>query len=327
MTPSLPIARGLDHVLTRRGLFSDNLLSRYNSFKLVPVDCQKIIFVAELTMTIDPGQRAYRLVEELRAEVDFEIDDVISEIVRSLPEEYFTALAHDDQLIHLKALLAISICNLRDRITLRSDNGRHVAVVARQNYPGMLAKIIADLPRDQTLIGAKIFTSKAHDFIIDLFDFQSESTEAGKSSLSRLELDDLVTEVSGQTGATNETVRQFIQSYPSGSPIVGSATEVIEHFRAYLEAQHASGPVVNWQLTNHAKVTIASTAAAARDLFLASAQALSNLHADIDQAFLYDFPLPGQKQHIAVASFISLGDFSKDHQQYQKYLHDCLSEI
>jgi UTP:GlnB (protein PII) uridylyltransferase len=277
-------------------------------------------------MSIDPGQRAYRLVEELRAEVDFEIDDVISEIVRSLPEEYFLLLAHDDQLTHLKALLAISICHLRDRITLRSDNGRQVAVVARQNYPGMLARIIADLPTDQTLIGAKVFTSKSHDFIIDLFDFQSDTENGSPNSISHLELADLITEVSQQTGVSEGRVRPFIEMYPQGNQAFESAADIVGHFRAFELARETGETVVCWQHENHAKVTIASASASARDLFLASAKSLSNLHADIDQAFLYDFPLPDKAGHIAVASFAVLGDFAMDAPHYEAYLRDCLVE-
>ncbi len=77
-------------------------------------------------MSTDSSQRAYHLVEELRAEVDFEIDDVITTIIRNLPEEYFRSLAHEDQLTHLKALLAISICNLKRELTLRSDDDRQL---------------------------------------------------------------------------------------------------------------------------------------------------------------------------------------------------------
>jgi UTP:GlnB (protein PII) uridylyltransferase len=253
--------------------------------------------------------------------------DVISEIVRSLPEEYFLLLSHDDQLTHLKALLAISICNLRDRITLRSDNGRQVAVVARQNYPGMLAKIIADLPSDQNLIGARIFTSKAHDFIIDLFDFESDSVSDTAKPISRLELDDLITDVSRQSGFSEVFVRPFIESYPLGNRAIESANEIADHFRAFERAKETGETVVLWQHENHAKVTIASSGAAARDLFLASAKCLSNLHADIDQAFLYDFPLAEKKGHIAVASFIVLGDFATDPEHYETYLKECLLGI
>jgi UTP:GlnB (protein PII) uridylyltransferase len=276
-------------------------------------------------MNVDPGQRAYRLVEELRAEIDFEIDDVISEIVRSLPEEYFVTLSREDQLIHLKALLAISICQLREQITLRSENGRHVAVVARQNYPGMLAKIVADLPDERPLIGAKIFTSTAHDFIIDLFDFQPDSNAPSVPGISRLELVDLIAAVARQTGVTEDRIKPFIESYPQGNPALTSAKEIADHFRAYNEAGRLGQTVVKWQGTQQAKVVISSATSTARDLFQVTAKALSDLHADIDQAFLYDFPHPQGSRHIAVASFVAVGDFPMEASRYEDYLKSCLT--
>ena len=176
-------------------------------------------------MSEDTIQRAHDLVEDLRAEVDFEIDDVIANIIRNLPEEYFRSLALDDQLTHLKALLAISICNLKTELTLRSEDGRHIAVVARQNYPGLLAKIISHLPTDQMLIGAKIFTSKTHDFIIDLFEFKSSVANDSIRPVTQLELEDLVESVSKFTGKPREQVAQFVSFYRPASRVLKSADD------------------------------------------------------------------------------------------------------
>ena len=66
----------------------------------------------------------------------------------------------------------MGVCNLDEEIMLRSDDGRQIAVVARKNYPGLLANILKRIPAESELIGAKIFTSTDHDFIIDLFEFK-----------------------------------------------------------------------------------------------------------------------------------------------------------
>jgi len=276
-------------------------------------------------MKIDPGQRAYQLVEELRAEVDFEIDDVIAEIIRNLPEEYFLTLTKVDQIKHLKTLLAISICQLNDWLTLKSDNDRQIAVLARQNYSGMLANIIASLPRDRVLIGAKIFTSTAHDFIIDLFQFAGEGEGTDITVGSSMELDDLVAEVVRQTGAPFQEVQEFLTRYPQQAELVTSAAEVKSHFEAFQRARQANADVVFWQeLNGLAKVTIASPRLSARDLFLFTAQALSQLHADVERAFLYDFPLFDQPGHVAVASFMVAGDFAQPAEQYETFLLEFL---
>ena len=123
-------------------------------------------------MSEEIEHRAYEIVEELRADIDFELDDVIASIVRGLPEDYFKMLSRDDQLRQLKALLAMGVCNLDEEIMLRSDDGRQIAVVTRKNYPGLLANILKRIPTESELIGAKIFTSTGHDFIIDVFEFK-----------------------------------------------------------------------------------------------------------------------------------------------------------
>ena len=40
-------------------------------------------------MSAETEQRAYEIVEELRADIDFELDDVITRIVRGLPRGLF----------------------------------------------------------------------------------------------------------------------------------------------------------------------------------------------------------------------------------------------
>ena len=92
------------------------------------------------------SSRTYDLVEELRADIDFELEDVITEIVRELPEDYFQRVRRKDQLIHLKALLALSFCKLQEELMFRSSDGVHTAVIARQNYSGQLASILKRMP-------------------------------------------------------------------------------------------------------------------------------------------------------------------------------------
>ena len=67
-------------------------------------------------MSDSTQSRVYDLVEELRADIDFELEDVITETVRELPEDYFQRVQRKDQLIHLKALLALSFCKLQEEL-------------------------------------------------------------------------------------------------------------------------------------------------------------------------------------------------------------------
>lgn len=264
-------------------------------------------------MTKDTIQRAHELVEDLRAEVDFEIDDVITTIIRNLPEEYFQSLSRDDQITHLKAVLAISICQLDTELTLRSEDGRHIAVVGRQNYPGLLAKIISRLPTDQMLIGAKIFTSRKHDFIIDLFEFKSSAANQPGRELTELETEALVDTVSRSICQPAGQIREFVGFYRPTSHVLRSADDVGEHFLAYQQADQADDIAIRWnddRADGLTKLTVSYGHLKPRTLFLKIAEFLGTQHVDVEQAFLDDFRRD-VRYHIAISGFLLRGKFAQ----------------
>ena len=278
-------------------------------------------------MSGDTIQRAYDLVEELRAEVDFEIDDVIANIIRNLPSEYFDSLTVEDQLTHLKALLAISICNLNTELTLRSEDGRHIAVVARQNYPGLLAKIISHLPTDQMLIGAKIFTSKTHDFIIDLFEFKSSGANDSVKPVTKLELDDLVETVSKATGKPTRQVAEFVSFYRPASRVLKSSEAVKERFLAYEEARGTGDIAIRWpeeeRRDGMLKLVVSAGHFKPRELLLKITEFLATKQVDVEQAYLDDFRR-GLRDHFAISSFLISGDFGDDQDEFSNSLANYL---
>lgn len=254
--------------------------------------------------------RAHDLVEDLRADVDFELDDVIANIVRDLPEEYFQRLKRKDQLTHLKALLAINVCQLEHEIIMRSSDGRHVAVVAKQNYPGLLANILKRLPDDQPLIGAKIFTSKTHEFIIDLFEFGLAQTDDDSDLVEPFEVENTVNEVARGTGASIDTISKFVSAYPMESQVLRSPDDIYEHFLAFQDINADTPFSVRLAKSNpeSPRITIAASTLTAREVFQQSAEYFGKQSLDIEQAFLND--LDDGQQKIAISSFVLSGSFS-----------------
>lgn len=258
-------------------------------------------------MTQDTVRRALDLVEDLRADIDFEIDDVITEIIRDLPDDYFRRLRRSDQLKHLRALLAISICQLDNEIMLRSKDDRHVAVIARQDYPGLLAKILERLPSDRPLIKAQIFTSKAHNFIIDLFEFDSASenpdAEAAVADVRAVETS--VDQVADSLGVERAKVAEFVSYYPPASPVLTLADEIQEHYQAFVELEVSKNLFVSWRVEPNepiGKLTVATNQMSAREVFARSAGFLAAQSLDVGKAFLNDLSL-GDSKLASIASF------------------------
>ena len=260
-------------------------------------------------MSAEIEQRAHEIVEDLRADIDFELDDVIARIVRGLPEDYFKMLSRDDQLRQLKALLAMGVCNLSEEIMLRSDDGQQIAVVARKNYPGLLANLLKRIPAELELIGAKIFTSTDHDFIIDLFEFKPIEKSAPTAPVDWVDLESTVEAVASKVGSPIDQVRDFVSQYHPGNRILSSPSDVADQFLVCLDSQRTKETAVRWISVGNersSRVTVASSNRSARDVFRKTAEFLAMRAWDIDRAYLHDFPRE-ENAHMAVASFLVAG--------------------
>ncbi len=277
---------------------------------MVAVFCSTAVQASkQIEMSEDIEQRAYKIVEELRADIDFELDDVIAQIVRGLPEDYFKMLSRDDQLRQLKALLAMGVCNLDEEIMLRSDDGRQIAVVARKNYPGLLANILKRIPSETELIGAKIFTSTEHDFIIDVFEFKPVGPSEKVTQVDSAEVETTIEEVAKVVRKSVEQVREFVSHYHPGNRILSSPKDVAEQFLVFLDSERSKETAVRWiavEGANLSRVTISSGSRLARDLFRKTAEFLAKRSLDIERAYLHDIPMD-QDTRMAIASFLVCG--------------------
>jgi len=262
--------------------------------------------------------RTYDLVEELRADIDFELEDVITEIVRELPEDYFQRVQRKDQLIHLKALLALSFCKLQEELMFR---------FARQNYSGQLASILKRMPTDRTLTGAKIFTSRNHDFIIDLFEFELDDQQAGgKDFVEAISPEEAIKKVAEATKEPPEVVREFISHYSPTSQILDYPDEIAEHFFAAGEVQKNDRPSIRVLEKNgraRIKLTVASRKIKTRQLVQLLAEYLGEHQFDIEKAYLNDLKFE-QSSRIAIASFEMTSKSDGQFGVHQQAIEDLL---
>ena len=193
---------------------------------------------------------------------------------------------------------------------LRSDAGCHLAVVARKNYPGLLANILKRLPKEDTLIGAKIFTSTEHDFIIDLFEFESNNHQLSGDPIGQDVVLNTVEDVATRTGQSIEQTIEFVSHYRPTNRILESPKDVAEQFLAFLEVEGTKAIAVRWKdlpKKEYARVTVSAGYSSARELFQRTAEFLGQHSLDIEQAFLHDIPVE-ERARMAIASFWVSGE-------------------
>lgn len=271
-------------------------------------------------------ERTQAIVEDLRADIDFELDDVIAKIVHGLPDDYFVSLSAADQLKPLKALLAMGICHLDDEIMMRSEDGQKIVVAANTNYPGQLADLLHRLPHQHTLIGAKIFTSTDHDFIIDVFDFEQD--HEGQEPTPSVPLGLLAEEVAELANQPIEVIAEFVSHYHPLSPILSSARQVAEQFMAYIEIEQPNDTAIRWTETENSeltRITVSAGSPTARQLLQCTSELLGKQNLDIEQAWLHDIPLDlSANSHVAVVSFLVGGAIPSQATAFKKYLDENL---
>ena len=181
-------------------------------------------------------------IQRVRQEIIDEMDGRIQETFRKLPAEYFREVPVEEYVQHFKALVAIEACDIRQEVLIRQRDGKRITIVSRENYPGLLARFIHDLPTDRPLVGAKIFSSADRDFIVDVFDFQDDlAVEVGPSQQENIDdgrLDKVIKQVAELTEADEAKIRPFLERYHRRHAILESPEDLAHQYVALKETAH-----------------------------------------------------------------------------------------
>lgn len=265
-------------------------------------------------------------IQSLRQEMISQIDDRIADTLASLPDEYFQQFSDAERLQHFKALVALKVCDIDQEIMLRQQDGARVTVISSQNYPGQLARMMNDLPSDSPLVGAKIFTSADEDFIVDVFEYQTDDVAAPASlnsaSVPRV---DVVKNVMQITGADQASIESFMDRYHQNHEILQSPEEIAPQFVALRETEHINDIKVICNLKpsandseRMAKITISAASSTTRDVIQRAADFLGRCNYDIRRAFCENVVV-GDSVDVALLTFHVM--FSDEHRRRITSLH------
>ena len=244
-------------------------------------------------MTNDNGQKGLSdlQIQRVRQEIIDEMDGRIQETFRKLPAEYFREISAEDYVQHFKALVAIEACDIRQEVLIRQQDGKRITIVSRENYPGLLARLIRTLPTDHPLVGAKIFSSADRDFIVDVFDFQDAAADKPvPSQTENIEdgrLDQVIDQVAKLTGAEEAGIRSFVESYHRNHAILESPKDLAHQYLALKETAHMNDirvlcepESVSW------KITVSAASATTRTVLGRAANYFGLRDVNIEKAVL-----------------------------------------
>ena len=155
-------------------------------------------------------------------------------------------------------------------------------------------------------MGARVFTSKDHDFIIDLFEFSGRAN-TDQPAISSVATAQLIEDVASITNQSTDSITEFVSHYNRHNRILKYPNQVAEHFLAFNEIEHSQDVVVRCKLdaeTKQTQITVSLGNATGKEVFQGSAEFLGKQELDIERAWLHDlFPLDAAS-HVAIASFL-----------------------
>ena len=261
--------------------------------------------------SLSPERRAHDLIEEIRADIDFELDDAITEIVRDLPEEYFTTIARENQITHLKAMVASRICSIDGEMFIPCNSENQIAVIGRQNYRGQLVKILGRLPTGRTIVRANVFTSNSYNFIIDIFDLEPESNNDSQTEpRNAADNPGLSATLVDEVGCTLAQAERFINSFASFRPAEKTAMRLPQLYEAYSQLGEQKTVVHWWPKSlddcDSPRFTIATRHDDEKLIFQAATKLLTKHDVDIERAkmgVLNRFPADSPEPQTILLSF------------------------
>ncbi len=111
------------------------------------------------------------VIDEVAGSLRATAEEVVPWFLENMPPVYFQDTKYDDQLGHLSAIIASKASGRPLEMTLRSKDGSQWTMMRPLDYPGVLAEMVGELPRDRPLRAAKIHTATDGQLVLDTFLF------------------------------------------------------------------------------------------------------------------------------------------------------------
>ncbi|TMW67939.1 hypothetical protein Poli38472_007611 [Pythium oligandrum] len=115
-------------------------------------------------------------------------DKTVPWFMENMPAAYFRAINEKERLQHLNAITALVNAQQPEVMLRSSDNKVYSYIRSGANYPGLLANVIAQLPKSVDggeLARVKIFTSMDDTLGVDIFRFGYQEPFTGKTEAEK----------------------------------------------------------------------------------------------------------------------------------------------
>ena len=116
-------------------------------------------------------ENANTVIDNVTDSIRITAAETVPWFLEQMPLMYFQDTDEQTQLAHLRAIIAEKASGRPLELTLKTDDASEWTFMRPQDYPGVLAELMSELPWDRPLRAAKIHTAKDGNLVLDTFEF------------------------------------------------------------------------------------------------------------------------------------------------------------
>jgi len=207
-----------------------------------------------------------------------------------MPLMYFQDTSDDDQLTHLRAIIAAEASGHPVELTLKSEDGSQWTMLRPGDHPGVLAEVMQELPWDQPLRTAKIHTANDGKLVIDTFEFGDAvpfSTDAPKQAQRLEEMIRYAAEHMPQV--SEDQVRQYFRRCSEAYILTVTHYRMAKHWALVDQLSGTDGAVITLEGEtdpSKSRIIVAVSNSTRRSMLQRIAKRLSQSQLNIHRAHL-----------------------------------------
>jgi len=217
-------------------------------------------------------------------------EEVVPWFLKQMPQVYFQDTDEETRLVHLRAIIAAKASGRPVEMTLRSEDGSEWTSMRPLDYPGVLAELVSELPKDQPLRAATIHTAQDSSLVIDTFEFGELDACDLNDPAQAAKLDETIAYAEAQ-GAdwSPELIRDFFQRCSADVVLTLTPVRMTHHWNLFKAVTGTERTAVVLEQENDptlSRISVAVANSTRRTMLERIAERLSNASINIHRAYL-----------------------------------------
>jgi len=230
------------------------------------------------------------VMEELADGFRATAEAVVPWFLKNMPPMYFQDTDHATQLVHLQAIIAAKSSGRPIHFTLKGNDQNQWTSMRPLDYPGVLAELVTELPRDRPLRAAKIHTALDGQLVVDTFEFGEGAAFDTDDPEQALKLEQTMGYAAMNLPQWSPTqVRDYFNRCRGDYVLTVTPLRMCKHWQLYMEVSANDGTAVSIEPESDprkSRIVVAVGNASTRTMLERIATRLSRSSINVHRAYL-----------------------------------------